>query len=192
MISFGDAAIAQSVVRNIGSVEVTGSIPVSSLKKNILSDILFLVLYVFLGNECLICIRYGFCGDCLCCRRSRSALLHLEHLLLEDFRSIWRRHECAVMRTHLSGIGIGSLRKACEGRGKVIVLETRRNLLNGRGLLERTFLCGRETAILTDIGEVMYITVFCGNGSFCKVFCLDTSLYITDARYGQSAGFGTD
>ena len=30
MISFGDAAIAQSVVRNIGSVEVTGSIPVSS------------------------------------------------------------------------------------------------------------------------------------------------------------------
>lgn len=33
MISFGDAAIAQSVVRNIGSVEVTGSIPVSSLKK---------------------------------------------------------------------------------------------------------------------------------------------------------------
>lgn len=42
IIFFGDAAIAQSVVRNIGSVEVTGSIPVSSLKKNILSDILFL------------------------------------------------------------------------------------------------------------------------------------------------------
>lgn len=33
IIFFGDAAIAQSVVRNIGSVEVTGSIPVSSLKK---------------------------------------------------------------------------------------------------------------------------------------------------------------
>lgn len=30
MISFGDAAIAQSVVRNIGSVEVTSSILVSS------------------------------------------------------------------------------------------------------------------------------------------------------------------
>ena len=42
IIFFGNAAIAQSVVRNIGSVEVTGSIPVSSLKKNILSDILFL------------------------------------------------------------------------------------------------------------------------------------------------------
>ncbi len=42
IIFIGNAAIAQSVVRNIGSVEVTGSIPVSSLKNNILSDILFL------------------------------------------------------------------------------------------------------------------------------------------------------
>ena len=33
MISFGDAAIAQSVVRNIGSVEVTSSILVSSSEK---------------------------------------------------------------------------------------------------------------------------------------------------------------
>ena len=34
IIALGNAAIAQSVVRRIGSAEVTGSIPVSSLKRN--------------------------------------------------------------------------------------------------------------------------------------------------------------
>lgn len=40
--------MAQSVARNIGSVEVTGSIPVASLKRNGESHSFFVISFVFL------------------------------------------------------------------------------------------------------------------------------------------------
>ena len=121
------AAIAQSVVRNIGSVEVTGSIPVSSLKKEYPFGYSFFVC----RDLYLIGVRYRFCG-CLGRRSSLGcAQLHFKDLLLEDFLRVWRCHEHRVMRTHLCGVDSVGLRKACEGGGKVVVLEPRGHLLNG-------------------------------------------------------------
>lgn len=57
-----DAAIAQSVVRNIGSVEVTGSIPVSSLTRmSYIYGIFFLSIYFnFHINHLYTKVNYSF------------------------------------------------------------------------------------------------------------------------------------
>ena len=180
IIFFGDAAIAQSVVRNIGSVEVTGSIPVSSLKKNILSDILFLCAGVrreissvaartprassgegrsptrllvhqkFIDS--LLGIRYRFLrdGGVGCSCLGGCTLLHFEYLLLQDFLCIWCCHERAVVWAHLCLLRKIRFRRG-KGGGKIVVLEPCWHLLDDGSLFEGTFLRSRESAVLACI-----------------------------------------